>query len=327
MNLKTGERIRHLRIKSNITQEKLANHLGVSVQAVSRWESGSCYPDLELIPAIAIYFGVTTDHLLCVEDETIKPIEEKYKEEWTKAFKNAEHQKAFNIVNEALLSMPDNYDFMLMKVTSLSVILEQFCGSNSLREAERIINSIKEIIDIILFDCDDEKIRCEALSWLIKLEARVSDENALMRIANKMPKVVHTRNALLFRHSLTENEKAEYAREHLLELLLEFIYCAKKLSENSLIQDNEKKDILEGILKILDICAKGNNFGEFEFILDDIFETLFTLTGEIKYKDEIGTHSKIYESLPERYTYDSVFLKNRIFDHKNSIHSSDGSLK
>lgn len=51
-----------LRKKSQITQEQLASHLGVSPQAVSKWENGS-YPDGDLLPKLADYFGVTIDYL------------------------------------------------------------------------------------------------------------------------------------------------------------------------------------------------------------------------------------------------------------------------
>ena len=48
-----GERIKELRQRDGRTQEALAVELGVTAQAVSRWEKGICYPDMELIPSIA----------------------------------------------------------------------------------------------------------------------------------------------------------------------------------------------------------------------------------------------------------------------------------
>lgn len=63
MNLPIGENIRRLRIKSGLTQRALAYELGVSVQAVSKWEQGRSYPDLDLLPKIAEFFGVGIDRL------------------------------------------------------------------------------------------------------------------------------------------------------------------------------------------------------------------------------------------------------------------------
>ena len=63
MNIKLGEKIRSLRKAKNISQEVLAQYLGVSFQAVSKWENGDCLPDVPMIPAIASFFEVSTDEL------------------------------------------------------------------------------------------------------------------------------------------------------------------------------------------------------------------------------------------------------------------------
>lgn len=61
--LQLGEKIRLLRKGKNISQEVFAGYLGVSFQAVSKWENGVTMPDVTLIPAIASFFGVSTDEL------------------------------------------------------------------------------------------------------------------------------------------------------------------------------------------------------------------------------------------------------------------------
>ena len=56
--IKLGEKIKSLRKQKNISQEVFSNYLGVSFQAVSKWENGNTLPDVTLIPAIAslLYF-------------------------------------------------------------------------------------------------------------------------------------------------------------------------------------------------------------------------------------------------------------------------------
>ncbi len=63
MNLNLGEKIKTLRKQKNISQEVLAQILGVTFQAVSKWETGVTLPDVTLIPVIASFFGVSTDEL------------------------------------------------------------------------------------------------------------------------------------------------------------------------------------------------------------------------------------------------------------------------
>lgn len=75
MNCKIGEKIRKLRQGQKMTQENLADRLGVSFQSVSRWENGITYPDIELLPSIARLFSVSVDYLLGDDDkEKIKRI-------------------------------------------------------------------------------------------------------------------------------------------------------------------------------------------------------------------------------------------------------------
>ena len=65
--IKIGKKIRLLRKNNDVTQDKLAAYLGVTPQAVSRWESEICYPDIETLPQIADFFGVGMDELLCYD--------------------------------------------------------------------------------------------------------------------------------------------------------------------------------------------------------------------------------------------------------------------
>lgn len=62
--IKLNEQIVFLRRQKNVTQEELAQVLGVTNQSVSKWESGICCPDIQLLPNIANYFGVSIDELI-----------------------------------------------------------------------------------------------------------------------------------------------------------------------------------------------------------------------------------------------------------------------
>lgn len=63
-----GDRIKNLRKKNDLTQEKLADFLGVSYQAVSKWENGITCPDLSLIRPLTKLLHVTADELLGIDD-------------------------------------------------------------------------------------------------------------------------------------------------------------------------------------------------------------------------------------------------------------------
>lgn len=58
-----GQKIKQLRLDKQITQEELANYLGIAYQSVSKWETGITMPDITLLPSIALFFNITIDEL------------------------------------------------------------------------------------------------------------------------------------------------------------------------------------------------------------------------------------------------------------------------
>ena len=68
--MEIGTQIKQLRTQRGITQETLAEQLSVSPQAVSKWERGAATPDIQLLPAISAFFGVSIDELFALSDET-----------------------------------------------------------------------------------------------------------------------------------------------------------------------------------------------------------------------------------------------------------------
>ena len=67
--MELGNRIRALRTDRGITQEQLAQELHVTGQAVSKWENGLSTPDIELLPRLSVFFGVTIDELFAMTDD------------------------------------------------------------------------------------------------------------------------------------------------------------------------------------------------------------------------------------------------------------------
>ncbi|MBQ7909484.1 MAG: helix-turn-helix transcriptional regulator [Clostridia bacterium] len=105
--MKLGEKIKTLRKQKNISQEVLAQYLGVTFQAVSKWENGTTMPDVATIPAIASFFGVSTDELFDFNlYETEKQVEaichEAYKYRFT------DGAKSEKILREGLQRFPGN---------------------------------------------------------------------------------------------------------------------------------------------------------------------------------------------------------------------------
>ncbi len=107
MNIRLGQKIKSLRKAKNISQEVLAQYLGVSFQAVSKWETETAMPDVTLIPAIASFFEVSTDELF---DFNLLETEKRVAEICNEAcrWRDTDSRKAEQILRKGLQQYPGN---------------------------------------------------------------------------------------------------------------------------------------------------------------------------------------------------------------------------
>lgn len=71
MNEKIGYRIKELRVKNQMKQIELANHLYVTPQAVNKWEAGKNAPDISMLIKLSELFNTTVDYILRGKDEKL----------------------------------------------------------------------------------------------------------------------------------------------------------------------------------------------------------------------------------------------------------------
>lgn len=70
MRLEIGQKIKQLRLHRGITQEQLGQSLGLTGQAISKWESNTTMPDIQLLPELSALLGVSIDTLFSITDRT-----------------------------------------------------------------------------------------------------------------------------------------------------------------------------------------------------------------------------------------------------------------
>ena len=84
----------------NLTQEQLADEFGTSPQAISRWENGTTYPDIEMLPMIASFFGTSVDAMLGCTDEEKRKFCDELTGEFETAVRAKDTAKAIEIMRE-----------------------------------------------------------------------------------------------------------------------------------------------------------------------------------------------------------------------------------
>ncbi len=105
--MQIGNKIKALRKQRGITQEQLANSIGISFQAVSKWENNIALPDIALAPVLASYFGVSMDELFDFNLKEIESAMEVITEEAYR-FRESDPAKSREILEEGLRKYPDN---------------------------------------------------------------------------------------------------------------------------------------------------------------------------------------------------------------------------
>ncbi len=161
-----GEKIKELRKKNDLTQEKLADYLCVSYQAVSKWECGLSNPDISLIAPLTRLFHVSADELLCltpeITDERKAYFDEEYHEFWNKE----DHEADMEIARQAVAEYPGDFRYLDWLATN-----ERNVGYSvkyrGTEKAKKLFESSIHHCLMILENCDDAHLRNEAISGLV----------------------------------------------------------------------------------------------------------------------------------------------------------------
>ncbi len=118
MRTSLADKLKELRKAKKVSQEKFAEYLGVSYQAVSKWENGVTSPDITLLPNIARYFGITVDELLQVEKIDEKALYNEYEAKTAELCRNGRDSETLAIWQEAYKKMPNNIEVKEMLMSS-----------------------------------------------------------------------------------------------------------------------------------------------------------------------------------------------------------------
>lgn len=167
MNINFGSNLKKFRNDRKLTQENLAEFLGVSFQTISKWERGEVYPDIATLPDVAKFFGVSTDALLGVDaTET----EEKIKEiiEQLDGIKSEGDPKKSELIQKAISEYPADFRLQLRWMANLMF-------RNNGKDYAQVRSKIQAIYNYIQTNCTDDTIRFVARRYMAQYYNALSE--------------------------------------------------------------------------------------------------------------------------------------------------------
>ncbi len=173
-----GNKIRELRKLRGITQEQLAESIGLSFQAISKWENNIALPDITLAPVLASYFGVSMDELF---DFNLKEIECAVKDITNNAYKYRESNppESRRILEEGLKKYPEN-DILL---NNLLYVL------NYSEKPDETISIANKLIE----KTDQSDVKYDALRFLAYAYKAKGDFESAEAAIEQIPEIYFTK--------------------------------------------------------------------------------------------------------------------------------------
>ncbi len=314
-----GEKIKELRIKYDLTQEKLADYLFVSYQAVSKWECGLSNPDLTLIAPLTKLFNITSDELLGITpkeeiDSRYEELKSMYQETW----QTGDLRKRYEICKDAVCEYPKDMFFLSELAWAEAMKSFEYKDDKEYIEAqEKAIRIFARVIE----DCKDNEIRNRSIFGIIQYLSFRGRYDEAKKYLEQYPNNEYFSKDELMDYCLIGEEKSIHHQKMLDKLIYKIL---NNLGTSSI-------ESIEAQEKIINAIIIDENYLGYNDVLSDNYlakAKLYIKANEFDKSIEALRKAKYYALEYDRlmenelYQYTSPFL-NRIVIKTKDICSSD----
>lgn len=317
MNIRLGEKIRALRQRDGRTQDALAKAIGVTSQAVSRWEANGGYPDMESIPAIANYFHVTIDALFGYDGDREEAIGRILEETDANIRKGFEWEQYLPSIKAAAEEYPSDvriqlrYGLVLLNLGFKRHGQQQYKpsvkkdgeGIYSYNQCNEDHTEALRVFEKILPDLTEPKDRETVIKHMVRLYAMRGEFDKAEILAKKRDSITVCREVLLPSTTGTSEER----QKHIGELILALAAELEKAVGGEVYRNRKLRLTHAGIEKLLMVAElyksilDDGNCGFGHFVLFDIYYHCAKLAADLGLKDEAKNYLHLMKDHLDAY--------------------------
>ena len=325
MEISIKNTLRTLRQKKNVTQEALANHLGITPQSVGKWERGEGFPDISLLPEIAFYFGVTIDDLLGVGEARIKERVAAYQQESHDLWNKGDIAANIALWEKVYTEFPSNDQ---VKHHLMDVLVYEFWSDVPKRDdtADRII----ALGEDLLAHSTDNNMRDNVIQTMCFTYNQIGDKEKAKKYAMMQGSYWTTCNELLS-SVLEGDELLDQCQCNILILadLIGFNALAASCSER--YSAEEKIEIHRFCIHLFQMIYGSENYGFYACRVADSYASIVRIYADeknteecLKALEEMAKYTVYYDTY-EDGKYTGLLVNRCEYSRKNNTKNYMGS--
>ncbi len=315
LEIAIGEKIKSFRKKREITQEQLAEYLNISFQSVSKWECGDAYPDITMLPKIALFFGVTTDELLCIDKLKEREEVEKYIKRKEELLSIGHTKEAVAEMHEANIKYPGNFKIMYQLAYAI------LTNAYAVPDEEYQHNAWKKIVSIgekIRTECKDDNIRQAIIEIMTYAYKNLDEKEKAVRLINENLNELWISRERMLELVLEGDDLTRQRQQNLLTFTELWSWEMWYLSEDFVPKN--RLTILENIIKINSMIFTDGNYGYYnmkvlKFHIDvmDIYVHLKNNKKALENLKSAAEHAFAFDNLTPFTQYTAPLINKMIY--------------
>ena len=299
-----GMNLKNLRKSKGLTQEQAADLLNVSKQSISHWENNVTYPDISFLPALASFYGTTTDSLLGVDAETNAALRKQYFSERQKAHHAGDFPAAFALSQELYARFPNDLSVMnFMMIDSYLMGLHDTDG-----QRKHYLDMSISVSERFLKMTEDMEESCRCIQYIAACYKLLGNQEMAVSWMNRLPSLWSgIENAAL---KVLDGQDRTDSIQCSLEAVLHLIYRLITTYANDSITDARRR--LTALKKIPDLFClmfENEDYGFYHSFLSSVYEAMAKTCLELGSGDAISYVKKAAEharacdaSVPSKHT-------------------------